>query len=223
MSVLAQALKAVQNQIVEAAQKAGRNADAVRLIAVSKTHPAEAVAEALAAGARVFGENRVQEAALKFQALRQAFPDIELHLIGPLQTNKAAEAVALFDVIQTLDRPHLAECLAKEIKKQGRRPRLYVEVNVGAEPQKAGVLPQDADAFIQTCRDTYGLEISGLMAIPPEGQDPTPFFNLLKDLAQKNGLKHLSMGMSADFEQAIACGATEVRVGTALFGAREKV
>jgi len=221
MTQIANALHTVLAQIQSATEKAGRAAGSARLVAVSKTHPAEAVAEALAAGQRVFGENRVQEAAEKFPALRKAYPDLELHLIGPLQTNKVDQAVALFDVIQTLDRPKLAQALAKEIEKQGRSPRLYIEVNTGAEPQKAGVSPAETEAFLRDCRETYGLKIAGLMCIPPFDQDPAPHFNLLAKLGKKLGLPTLSMGMSADYEAAIAAGATEVRVGTAIFGVRE--
>ncbi|MDD3029179.1 MAG: YggS family pyridoxal phosphate-dependent enzyme [Alphaproteobacteria bacterium] len=190
------------------------------LIAVSKTHPLESVREALNAGQRVFGENRVQEALKKFVPLRQDFDDIELHLIGPLQTNKAQTAVELFDVIQTLDRPALAEALAKASAKSGKRPRLYIEVNIGQEPQKAGVGPDETEAFLSLCRNTYALSVSGLMCIPPLGKEPRSYFEALKALANHLALSHISMGMSADFETAIACGATEVRLGTALFGHR---
>lgn len=220
MTSVAENLKLVRDRIEKAAQKAGREADSVRLVAVGKTHPAEAIAQALAAGQRVFGENRVQEAAAKFPSLRGQYPDLELHLIGPLQTNKAAEAVALFDAIQTLDRPKLAEALAKEIAKQGRAPDLYIEINIGNEPQKAGIAPEEAENFLRLCREKYRLKISGLMCIPPFDQDPAPHFDLLAKLGKQLGLEHLSMGMSADFETAIARGATEVRVGTAIFGER---
>ncbi len=221
MPSIAENFRAVRTKIDEATAKAGRKPDEVRLVAVSKTHPAESVREALEAGQRVFGENRVQEALSKFPALREAFPDLELHLIGPLQTNKVAEAVALFDVIQTVDRPSLAEALAKEIKKQGRAPRLYIEVNTGLEPQKAGVAPFEAELFLRECEEKYGLKIEGLMCIPPFDEDPAPHFRLMRGLAHKMKLPRLSMGMSADFESAIACGATEVRVGTAIFGERK--
>lgn len=220
MSFILENLRAVQAQIEAAARKAGRPIEDIHLVAVSKTHPMEAVSKALEAGQRVFGENRVQEAAEKFPDLKKAYPDLELHLIGPLQTNKVAQAVALFDVIQTLDRPKLAEALAKEIGKQGRSPRLYIEVNTGGEPQKAGILPEALPDFLKTCTEIYGLTIEGLMGIPPFTEDPAPHFKLLKELAAQHGLKKLSMGMSADFEAAIACGATEVRVGTAIFGTR---
>lgn len=189
------------------------------VIAVSKTHGVAAVRDALAAGQRVFGENRVQEAAAKFPALRRDYPDIELHLIGPLQTNKARDAVGLFDVIQTVDREHLVDALAAAMTKTGRRPRFYVEVNIGAEPQKAGVAPTALGAFLDYCR-AAGVAISGLMCMPPQGVDPRPFFTRMRDLAAQYDLPHLSMGMSGDFEIAVACGATEVRVGTAIFGAR---
>ncbi len=221
MPLISQNLTAVQAQIAQAARKAGRRAEDVRLIAVSKTQPAEAVRQALEAGQRLFGENRVQEAQEKFPALREAFPDLELHLIGPLQTNKASAAVALFDTIQTLDRPELAKALAKEIQKQGREPTLYIEVNIGSEPQKAGVLPEEAENFLRLCEKEYRLRVQGLMCLPPFDKDPAPFFRELAALAQKLGLPRLSMGMSADFEKAIACGASEVRVGTAIFGERK--
>jgi pyridoxal phosphate enzyme (YggS family) len=212
-------LAAVRARIAAAATAAGRAPADVTLVAVSKTHGPPAIAAAIAAGQRQFGENRVQEAALKYPALKAATPGLELHLIGPLQTNKVKEAVALFDVIETLDRPKLAEALAREMARQGRRPRLFVEVNTGAEPQKAGVLPAEADAFIAQCRD-LGLEIAGLMCIPPADEEPAPHFALLREVARRNGIAQLSMGMSADYETAIRFGATHVRVGTAIFGER---
>jgi pyridoxal phosphate enzyme (YggS family) len=213
-------LAAVRNRVAAAARGAGRSADAVTLVAVSKTQPGEAVRAALAAGQRIFGENRVQEALGKFPALRHDFPDLELHLIGPLQTNKVKDAVAHFDVIETVDRPHLAEALAREMARSGRRPACLVEVNTGEEAQKAGVLPEAADAFVADCRDRLGLPIDGLMCIPPEHEEPALHFALLREIARRNGLDKLSMGMSADFETAIRFGATHVRVGTAIFGAR---
>jgi PLP dependent protein len=213
-------LAAVQSRIAAAARAAGRAADAVTLVAVSKTHPAAAVRAALQAGQRVFGENRVQEALAKYPALRREFADLALHLIGPLQTNKAKEAVAHFDVIETVDRPHLAEVLAREMARAGRRLPCFIEVNTGEEPQKAGVLPAAADAFIALCRDRLKLPIAGLMCIPPEHEEPAPYFALLREIARRNSLEKLSMGMSADFETAIRFGATHVRVGTAIFGAR---
>ena len=219
MTKINEKLAYVVQSIEDAAQKAARAPHSVRLVAVSKTHPAAAIEEALKAGQRVFGENRVQEAQEKFPPLKALYPDIELHLIGPLQTNKAAQAVALFDVIQTVDRPHIAEALAKEINKRGRSPRLYIEVNTGAEPQKAGIAPDQAEAFLRECK-ALGLKIDGLMCIPPFDQDPAPHFALLRELGSKLGLQNLSMGMSADFDVAIAQGATEVRVGTAIFGER---
>jgi PLP dependent protein len=212
-------LAAVRARIAGAATAAGRAPADVTLVAVSKTHGPPAIAAATAAGQRQFGENRVQEAALKYPALKAATPGLELHLIGPLQTNKVKEAVALFDVIETLDRPKLAEALAREMARQGRRPRLFVEVNTGAEPQKAGVLPAEADAFIAQCRD-LGLEIAGLMCIPPADEEPALHFALLREVARRNGIAQLSMGMSADYETAIRFGATHVRVGTAIFGER---
>ena len=213
-------LAAVQGRIETAARAAGRAADAVTLVAVSKTQPADAVRAALAAGQRAFGENRVQEAVVKFPRLRGDYPDLKLHLIGPLQTNKVKEAVAHCDVIETVDRPRLAEALAREMEKTGRRLPCFVEVNTGEEPQKAGVVPEAADAFIADCRDRLGLPVIGLMCIPPEHEEPALHFALLREIAKRNGLDHLSMGMSADFETAIRFGATYVRVGTAIFGAR---
>lgn len=215
-------LAEITSRIQAAALSADRPADATRLIAVSKVQPVEKLEAALEAGHRLFGENRVQEAKAKFPALRDRFPGIELHLIGPLQTNKVKEAVALFDVIQTLDRPKLAAALAEEKAKRGHLPRLYVEVNVGAEPQKAGIAPADLDAFLTECRDVHGLTIEGLMCIPPADEEPAPHFALLSDLARRHGLKEVSMGMSGDYELATRLGATMVRVGTAIFGERLK-
>jgi len=216
-------LRAVEGRIAAASRAAGRPADRVTLVAVSKTQPAAAVRAALAAGQRAFGENRVQEALAKFPALRRDYPDLALHLIGPLQTNKAKEAVGQFDVIETVDRPHLAEILAREMARAVRRPACLIEVNIGEEPQKAGVLPANADAFIADCRDRLKLPIEGLMCIPPEDAEPAPYFALLREIARRNGLPRLSMGMSADFETAIRFGATHVRVGTAIFGARRTI
>ncbi len=213
-------LAAVRGRIAAAARAAGRPADAVALVAVSKTQPAEAVRAALLAGQRVFGENRVQEALAKYPPLRREFPDLKLHLIGPLQTNKVKDVLAHFDVIETVDRPHLAEVLAREMAKSGRRPPCFVEVNTGEEKQKAGVLPEAADAFIADCRDRLGLPIEGLMCIPPEHEEASLHFALLREIARRNRLEKLSMGMSADFETAIRFGATHVRVGTAVFGPR---
>jgi len=218
--VIAANLAAVRARIEAAARAAGRSGDAVSLVAVSKTQPAEAARAALQAGQRVFGENRVQEGVAKFPALRDDFHDLQLHLIGPLQTNKVKEAVAHCDVIETVDRPRLAEALAREMERSGRRPPCLVEINTGEEPQKAGVLPPDADAFIADCRDRLALPIVGLMCIPPEHEEPALHFALLREIARRNGLDILSMGMSADFETAIRFGATHVRVGTAIFGAR---
>jgi len=213
-------LAAVRARIEGGARAAGRAADAVTLVAVSKTHPADSVCAALQAGQRVFGENRVQEAIAKFPGLRRDFPDLSLHLIGPVQTNKVKDAVAHCDVIETVDRPRLAEALAREMERSGRRLPCFIEVNTGEEPQKAGVLPADADAFIADCRDRLRLPIVGLMCIPPEHEEPALHFALLREIAKRNGLDKLSMGMSADFETAIRFGATHVRVGTAIFGAR---
>jgi pyridoxal phosphate enzyme (YggS family) len=217
---IARALARVKDEIAAACRKAGRDASSVTLIAVSKTFPAEAIAEAIAAGQRVFGENRVQESRAKWPALKERHPDIALHLIGPLQSNKAREAVALFDAIHAVDRPSLCEALSKEIARAGRAPQLFVEINTGSEPQKAGVPPQDADAFLARCRDQYGLQIDGLMCIPPQHEAPAPHFALTAKIARRNGLRLLSMGMSADYPVAIEFGATHVRVGSAIFGER---
>jgi pyridoxal phosphate enzyme (YggS family) len=213
-------LAAVRQAIADAAHGAGRDPAGVTLVAVGKVQPVEKLEAALQAGQRVFGENRVQEAKAKFPALREHYPDIELHLIGPLQTNKVKDAVALFDVIETVDRPKLAQALAEEMAKQGRSLRCYVEVNTGAEPQKAGILPQDVPSFIESCRTEYGLPIAGLMCIPPADEEPALHFALLTDLARRLGLDVISMGMSGDFETAVRFSATHVRVGTAIFGAR---
>ena len=253
-------LAAVRREIETACREAERDPASVTLIAVTKTFAADAIEPVIAAGQRVFGENRVQEAKAKWPTLVARFgetrelpppergmvgegvasidphptalrspprlqgevkkPALELHLIGPLQSNKAREAVTLFDAIHTVDRPSLCAALAKEIDRQGRRPRLFVEVNTGAEPQKAGVLPENTDAFVRACREDYGLAISGLMCIPPFEEAPAPHFALLAKIAERNGLKLLSMGMSADFALAVRFGATHVRVGTAIFGAR---
>ena len=212
---------ATQSAIARAAIDCGRDPAAVTLVCVTKTFPAEDVRPLLEAGHRVFGENRVQEAMGKWPDLRVAFPGVELHLIGPLQSNKAREAVETFDVIQSVDRDKIARALAEEMDRQGRRPRLFIQVNTGAEPQKAGVLPEDADAFIATCRETYGLEIAGLMCVPPVDEQASPHFALLADIAARNGLRELSMGMSSDYELAIQLGATYVRVGSAIMGVRE--
>lgn len=215
MSSVASGLAAIQSRIAAAA-----GSRPVTLVAVSKTHSAEAVREALAAGQRVFGENRVQEARGKFPDLKAEVPDLELHLIGPLQTNKVREAVELFDVIETLDRPKLARALADEMERSARRPKILVQVNTGREPQKAGVDPDQAETLVTLCREQYGLPVAGLMCIPPADQDPAPHFRLLRELAERCGLPVLSMGMSGDFEAAIAEGATHVRVGSAIFGNR---
>ncbi|MGA8755817.1 MAG: YggS family pyridoxal phosphate-dependent enzyme [Stellaceae bacterium] len=213
-------LAAVQARVEAAARAAGRAPGSVALVAVSKTQPTAAVREALVAGHRLFGENRVQEAQAKYPQLRESFPDLALHLIGPLQTNKVKDAVALFDVIETVDRPRLATALAQEMERTGRRLPCLIEVNTGEEPQKSGVMPEAADAFVLECRDQLGLPIIGLMCVPPLDQEPAPHFALLREIARRNGLEVLSMGMSADFETAIRFGATHVRVGTAIFGAR---
>ena len=213
-------LAQVEADIARACADASRERASVTLIAVSKTFDVDAIAPVIAAGQRVFGENRVQEAKAKWPALMAAHPGLKLHLIGPLQSNKAKEAVALFDAIHSVDRPSVCEALAKEIERQQRRPELFVQLNTGEEPQKAGIAPHDADAFIARCRDHYGLTISGLMCIPPLDEAPAPHFALTAKIAARNGMKHLSMGMSADFATAIRLGATHVRVGSAIFGAR---
>ena len=215
------AIGAVRARIADAARGAGRDPSAVTLVAVSKTFGDDAVRAALGAGQRVFGENRVQEAAGKFPALKASYPDLELHLIGPLQTNKAREAVALFDVIESVDRERLARELAKEMARTGRRPRLYVQVNIGEEPQKAGVAPAELDALLASCK-ALGLAIEGLMCIPPADQPPAPFFARLRELAARHALPVASMGMSGDYAEAIAQGATHVRVGSAIFGVRPR-
>jgi PLP dependent protein len=219
-STAAERLAAVRREIATACRDAKRDPASVTLVAISKTFGVEAIAPAIAAGQAVFGENRVQEAKAKWPALKARHPGLELHLVGPLQSNKAKEAVALFEAIHSVDRASLAEVLAKEIAKQGRQPTLFVEVNTGAEPQKAGVLPEDTDAFLKTCHETYGLTIAGLMCIPPADEPPAPHFALTAKIARRNGLSQLSMGMSADFGTAIAFGATHIRVGTAIFGER---
>ena len=221
--ILTANLSAVRGRIEAATRASGRSAGAVKLVAVSKTHPEAAVRAALAAGQRHFGENRVQEALGKFPQLRTEFPDLVLHLIGPLQTNKVRDAVAHCDVIETVDRPRLAESLAREMERGGRRVPCYIEVNTGEEPQKSGVFPGAADDFIRDCRDRLGLPIEGLMCIPPEDEEPALHFALLREIARRNALAVLSMGMSADFETAIRFGATHVRVGTAIFGARRSL
>jgi pyridoxal phosphate enzyme (YggS family) len=213
-------LAEVQRRIAAAARAAGREPKSVELVAVSKTHPAERVRDALAVGHRVFGENRVQEAQGKYPNLRPDYPDLRLHLIGPLQTNKAVDAVRLFDVIETIDRPKLADALAAAMDKTGRRPACFVQVNTGNEPQKAGVTPAAADALIAECRTRFHLPLVGLMCIPPVDAPPEPHFDMLREIARRNDLAQLSMGMSGDYEVAIARGATSVRVGTAIFGAR---
>lgn len=210
----------VMTQLEAAVAASGRAPDSVSLVAVSKTHPAERMVPLLDVGHRLFGENRVQEAQGKWPDLKIRYPDIRLHLIGPLQTNKVREAVALFDVIETVDRPKLAKALAQAMRDLGRSLDVYVQVNTGAEPQKAGILPDQADAFIEECRTVWGLRVVGLMCIPPAEEDPEPHFALLADMAARHGLAEISMGMSADYPQAIRQGATHVRVGTAIFGKR---
>jgi pyridoxal phosphate enzyme (YggS family) len=215
-----QRLAEIRDRIAAAETGAGRAAGSVTLIAVSKTFEAPEIEPVITAGQRVFGENRVQEAKGKWPALRSAEAGIELHLIGPLQSNKAGEAVALFDAIHTIDRDKIAVAISAEMTKQGRRPLLFVQVNTGAEPQKAGVLPGETEDFVARCREVHGLAIGGLMCIPPVDEAPAPHFALLSKLARRLGLERLSMGMSGDFEAAIAFGATHVRVGSAIFGSR---
>jgi pyridoxal phosphate enzyme (YggS family) len=218
--LLPNGLASVEQEIARACKEARRDRASVTLIAVSKTFDAGAIAPVIEAGQRVFGENRVQEARAKWPALMSAYPGIALHLIGPLQSNKAKEAVALFDAIHSVDRPSICEAIAKEINSQKRQPELFIQLNTGEEPQKAGVAPGEADAFIASCREKYGLQISGLMCIPPVNDAPAPHFALTAKIAARNGLKNLSMGMSADFATAIQFGATHVRVGSAIFGHR---
>lgn len=220
MTTPAERLAAIRSRIAHAERAAGRPEGATTLVAVSKTFPAEDVAALIALGHRVFGENRVQEAKAKFPALKAATPDLELHLIGPLQSNKAREAVALFDVIHTIDREKIAAAIAEETTRAGRAPKLLVQVNTGEEPQKAGIAPREAEAFVRRCRDTFGLAIEGLMCIPPAEEAPGPHFALLRKIGEACGLPWLSMGMSSDFEIAVGFGATHVRVGSALFGGR---
>ena len=217
---LQERLNEVRSHIAAAARQAGRPDGAVQLVAVSKTFDADAIRPAISAGQRVFGENRVQESQGKWPELKAETPDIELHLIGPLQSNKAADAVALFDVIETVDREKIARAIADEMKRQGKTLRLYVQVNTGLEPQKAGIAPDDTAAFVDLCRNELGLSIEGLMCIPPAEENPGPHFALLAKLAEKAGVEKLSMGMSSDYEIAVAFGATSVRVGSAIFGAR---
>jgi len=213
-------LALVRQEIALAAEAAGRDPAAVRLVAVTKTVPEAVIEEAISAGQRCFGENRVQEARAKWPALKERHPDIELHLIGPLQSNKVREAATLFDVIETVDRPKLARALAEEMARSGKRLRLFVQVNTGEEPQKAGVPPGEVDGFIALCRDTFGLAVDGLMCIPPFDEEPAMHFALLAKIAERLGVKELSMGMSGDFARAIGFGATYVRIGTAIFGVR---
>ena len=219
---VSEGFRTVRSAIAAAARRAGRDPGAIDLIAVSKTQPPERIEEAIAVGQRAFGENRVQEAAAKFPALKTGHPDLRLHLIGPLQTNKAREAVRLFDAIETLDRPRLAEALATAMEKEGRRPDCFIQVNTGEEPQKAGVAPREADGLIAEARERWALPVVGLMCIPPLDEEPALHFALLAKIARRNGLDRLSMGMSADFETAIRLGATELRIGAAIFGARQR-
>ena len=219
---MTEALDHVRADITRACREANRDPASVTLVAVSKTFEADAIEPVVAAGQRVFGENRVQEAKRKWPTLLERHAGLDLHLIGALQSNKAKEAVALFDAIHSVDRESLCEALAKEVQKQGRSPLLFAQINTGAEPQKAGILPEQADAFLRTARERFGLTISGLMCIPPVDEPPGPHFALTATIAKRNGLKLLSMGMSADFAAAIAMGATHVRIGSAIFGTREK-
>ena len=220
MNKAVEQLQTVREKISAATREAKRDPGSVALVAVSKTFEPDEIRPVIEAGQRVFGENRVQEAQGKWPALKNEFPDIELHLIGPLQSNKAKDAVALFDVIETVDREKIAAELAKEIVRQGKAPKLYVQVNTGSEPQKAGIEPREAVAFVTRCRDVHGLAIEGLMCIPPADENPGPHFALLAKLARQAGVEKLSMGMSGDYDTAIAFGATSVRVGSAIFGTR---
>lgn len=213
-------LQAVLDRISAAERSAGRASNSVDLVAVTKTFDAEHIRPALVAGHRIFGENRVQESQGKWPALKQEFPDVQLHLIGPLQSNKSADAVALFDVIHTIDREKIAKTIAEECRKQGRTLQFYVQVNTGLEEQKAGVSPDQLVDFVAVCRDTYGLDIVGLMCIPPFDENPGPHFALLRNLAEQADVDKLSMGMSGDFETAIEFGSTSVRIGSAIFGNR---
>lgn len=217
---MSEQLKAVKSNIAAAERSAGRKEGSVTLVAVSKTFDAVAIRPVIDAGQHIFGENRVQEAQSKWPGLKEEYPDIELHLIGPLQSNKTADAVALFDVIETVDREKIAKTIAEESRRQGRAPRLYIQVNTGSEPQKAGVAPDQALDFVNLCRNVHGLAIEGLMCIPPFDENPGPHFALLEKLGREAGLEKLSMGMSADYETAVAFGATSVRVGSAIFGVR---
>jgi hypothetical protein len=211
---------AVVDQVVAAERASGRIAGSVRLVAVSKTHPVERIRPLLTMGHRLFGESRIQEAQAKWPILRSDFPNLELHLIGPLQSNKVREAVALFDVVETVDRPKLAKALSEEMARSGRRPRCFIQVNIGTEPQKAGIPLTAADEFIEDCRNHWHLPIEGLMCIPPQQDDPAPHFARLASMARRHALELLSMGMSGDFPEAIAAGATHIRVGTSIFGHR---
>jgi pyridoxal phosphate enzyme (YggS family) len=222
-SEVAGRLRLVRQEMALAAEVADRDPASVRLVAVTKTVPADAIEEAIGAGQRLFGENRVQEARGKWPALKERHPDLELHLIGPLQTNKVRDAVGLFDVIETVDRPKLARALAEEMGRAGKNPRLFVQVNTGEESQKAGVLPAETDEFVALCRDTFGFSVEGLMCIPPLDEEPAMHFALLTKIAERLRIKELSMGMSGDFARAIQFGATYVRIGTAIFGARPPV
>ena len=218
---IAENLAAVKARIAEAAEAAGRSPDEVTLVAVGKAHPAGHVRRAVEAGHRVFGENRIDEAEAKWPELRAAYPDVRLHLIGPLQRNKVRRALELFDVIESVDRPRLARALAGEMERSGRRADCFIQVNTGEEPQKSGIHPAEADEFIDACRDDLGLPVRGLMCIPPQDDEPSLHFALLGKIAERNGLAVLSMGMSDDFEVAVTFGATHVRVGTAIFGPRQ--
>jgi pyridoxal phosphate enzyme (YggS family) len=219
---IAAALAAVRARIAAAAREAGRDPAEVSLVAVAKTHPAESIERAITAGQRLFGENRVQEAQAKWPALKVRYPDVRLHLIGPLQTNKLRDAIGLFDAIETLDREKLAQEMVRERDKGRRLPACYVQVNIGEEPQKAGIAPAEADGFIRHCRDALALPVEGLMCIPPLDDAPAPYFALLAEIAARNDVDVLSMGMSGDYEIAIKLGATHVRIGTAIFGERPK-
>jgi len=223
METIPERLAAIRLEMDRIAHRSSRRAQDIELLCVSKTQDSSRIQQALAAGQRLFGENRVQEAQDKWPALQQTYPDAKLHLIGPLQSNKARQAVELFDVIETVDRPKIAQALAHEIQRAGKAVDMFIEINIGSEPQKAGILPQNADLFIKQCREDYGLSVKGLMCIPPQGQQAAPHFAFLAQIAKRNEVTGLSMGMSADYPIAIQLGATLIRLGTAIFGERAKI
>jgi pyridoxal phosphate enzyme (YggS family) len=223
METIPERLAAIRLEMDRIAHRSSRRAQDIALLCVSKTQDASRIQQALEAGQRLFGENRVQEVQDKWPALQKTYPDAKLHLIGPLQSNKARQAVELFDVIETVDRPKIAQALAHEIQRAGKAVDIFIEINIGSEPQKAGILPQNADLFIKQCREDYGLSVKGLMCIPPQGQQAAPHFAFLAQIAKRNEVTGLSMGMSADYPIAIQLGATLIRLGTAIFGERAKI